>query len=54
MEDINLLELAKFMYQLNHSKLPKKLYISFSKLTEIHNYNTRIQNFLHILYLAGQ
>ena len=36
-----LLELAKFMYQLYHRNLPKKFYVSLSKLTEIHNHNTR-------------
>ena len=41
LEDIYLLELAKFMYQLYHSKLPQKLYVLFSKLTEIYDYNTR-------------
>ena len=29
------------MYQLYHSKLPQKVYVSFSKLTEIHNHNNR-------------
>ena len=42
LEDIYLLELAKFMYQLYHRKLPQKFYVSFSKLTEIHNYNIYI------------
>ena len=29
------------MYQLYHSKLPEKFYASFTKLTKIHDYNTR-------------
>ena len=29
------------MYQLYHRKLPQTFYASFSKLTEIHNHNTR-------------
>ena len=41
LDDIYLLELAKFMYQLYHSKLPQKFYALCSKLTEIHNHNTR-------------
>ena len=39
--DVYLLEFDKFMYQLYHSKLPQKFYASFSKLSEIHNHNTR-------------
>ena len=41
LEDVYLLQLAKFIYQLYHSKLPQKFYASFNKLTEIHNHNTR-------------
>ena len=36
-----ILELAKFIYQLYHLKLPQKFYASFSKLTKNHNYNTK-------------
>ena len=36
-----MLELAKFMYQLYHRKLPQKFYASLSELTEIHNHNTK-------------
>ena len=41
LEDIYLLELAKFIYQLYHSELPQKFYALFSKLTEIHNHKRR-------------
>ena len=41
LKHIYLLELAKFMYQLYHSKLPQKFNASFSILNEIQNYNTR-------------
>ena len=41
LEDIYLLELAKFMYQLYHNKFPQKVYASFSRLTKIHNCNKK-------------
>ena len=42
------------MYQLYHRKLPQKFYASFSKLTEIHNHNTRntkLLTYLHLLHI---
>ena len=43
-EDIYLLELAKFMYQLHHNQLPKNFYYSFCKLNTIHQHETRLIN----------
>ena len=43
-EDIYQLELAKFMYQLHHSQLPKNFYHSFRKLNTIHQHETRLIN----------
>ena len=43
-EDIYQLELAKFMYQLYHSQLPKNFYHSFRKLNTIHQHETRLIN----------
>ena len=36
-----MLELAKFMHQLYHRKLPQKFYAFLSELTEIHNHSTK-------------
>ena len=43
-EDIDQLELAKFMYQLHRNQLPKSFYHSFRKLNTIHQHETRLTN----------
>ena len=40
-EDIQGLELAKYMHQLHNNKLPFSLFEDYVKLNEIHNHNTR-------------
>ena len=41
LQDIYKLELAKFMYQLSFTKLPKIIESAFPKIENIHNHNTR-------------
>ena len=53
LEDIYLLKLAKFMYQLYHRTLPQRFYASFSKLTEIHNHNTRNTKLLSYIFYTS-
>ena len=44
LDDMYELQMAKFMYRLHYSKLPKNLYNSFQKLTSVHEYQTRLVN----------
>ena len=39
--DVYKLELAKFMYQLHHNRVPKSLTESFVKITDINTHKTR-------------
>ena len=50
LDDIYRLELAKIMYQLSHHLLPKTLQVSFTKISDIHERNTRFtENFGYFL-----
>ena len=44
LDDIYLLELAKFMYQLHHKKFKTALNDCFVDITKIHCHNTRTKN----------
>ena len=44
LDDIYELEMAKFMYKLHLTKLPKNLHNSLQKLTSVHEYQTRLVN----------
>ena len=46
LEEIYLLELAKFMYQLFRNQLPQIFYASFCKPIKIHDHNMRNTKFL--------
>ena len=52
MKDIYKLELAKFMYQLNHGTLLKSFYDRLIKLSVIHNYSTRQKQ--NLMYFKPQ
>ena len=41
LNEIYQLELAKFMHQLNYSRLPDMYYDQFTKVEEIHSHDTR-------------
>ena len=44
LDDIYLLELAKFMYQLHHKKFKTALHDCFVDITKIHSHNTRTKD----------
>ena len=46
LDDIFLLELAKFMYQLHHKKLKTALNDCFVDISKIHSHNTRTKDSL--------
>lgn len=43
-DDIFNLELGKFLYKFSHNQLPVIFFNYFTKLSEIHDYNTRIKH----------